>query len=286
MARQKGFFPYSGKLRDQVGYYRRNKKGQKEWWTRRAPDHVRQTSATRSAATDFGTASKCSRLVRHALRPWLQHYGYHFDHNRLNKAFIDVINADKDHKTGFKVPGHHNMQSLCGFHFNGIKATHEYLTGNPTVTRESDNTATILLPAIHISNKQAYKNITHITVKAIALSVNFSQNNAILNTSETVTIKRSDKHQAITLTLPSHEEQTLIMLEIQCGYEINDHMEISANAHTAAMDIIAVLPAHEPQKTKRIYSNKTPKLHTIPYYCPPVKKSRDKQHIPLHSLRE
>lgn len=286
MARQKGFFPYSGKLRDQVGYYRRNKKGQKEWWTRRAPEHVRQTAATRSAATDFGTASKCSRLVRHALRPWLQHYSYHFDHNRLNKAFIDVINADKDHKTGFKVPSHHNMQSLCGFHFNGIKATHEYLTGNPAVTRESDNTTTILLPAIHISNKQAYKNITHITVKAIALSVNFSQNNAILNTSETVTIKRSDKQQAITLTLPSHEEQTLIMLEIQCGYEINGHMEISANAHTAAMDIIAVLPATKPKKAKRIYRNKLPQLTIVPPYCLPLKISPARQYTSLHPLKE
>ena len=286
MARQKGFFPYSGKLRDQVGYYRKNKKGQKEWWTRRAPEHVQQTAATRNAATDFGTASKCSRLVRHALRPWLQYYGYHFDHNRLNKAFIDVVNADKDHKTGFKVPEHHNMQSLCGFHFNSDKATHEYLTGSPTVSRENNNTTTVLLPAIHINNKQAYKSITHITVKAIALSVNFSRNNTILNTSETVTIKRRDKHQAITLTLPSCKEQTLIMLEIQCGYEINGRIEISANAQTAAMDIIAVLPATEQTKTKRIYRNKTPKLHTIPNYCPPVKKSRDEQHIPLHSLRE
>lgn len=286
MARQKGIILYSGKLIDQVGYYRKNKKGQKEWWTRRAPEHVRQTAATRSAAIDFGTASKCSRLVRHALRPWLQYYGYHFDHNRLNKAFIDVVNADKDHKTGFKVPSHHNMQSLCGFHFNSIKATHECLPGSPTVTTENNNTTTVLLPPVHIGNKQAYKGITHITVKAIALSVNFSHNNTILNTSETVVINRSDKPQAITLTLPSHKEQTLVMLEIQCGYEINGRIEISANAQTTAMDIIAVLPATAQKKTKIIYRNKTPQLNFIPPYCVPATHTLHRQYTPLHPLRE
>jgi hypothetical protein len=286
MGKQKGIILYSGKLGDQVGYYRKNKKGQKEWWTRRAPQHVRQTAATRSAATDFGTASKCSRLVRHALRPWLQHYGYHFDHNRLNKAFIDAVHADKDHKTGFKVPTHHSLQSLCGFHFNSIKATNEYLTDNPTITRENNNTTTVLVPAIHVGNKQAYKSITHITVKAIALSVNFSRNNTILSTSETVTIKRSDKHQAITLTLPSHKEQTLIILEIQCAYEINGRIDISANAQTAAMDIIAVLPATEQKKTRRIYRNKTPHLNFIPPYCLTVTDTPHKQRTPLHPLHE
>jgi hypothetical protein len=286
MGKQTGILLYSGKLGDQVGYYRKNKKGKKEWWTRHAPQNVRQTAATRSAASDFGTASKCSRLVRHALRPWLQYYSCHFDHNRLNKVFIDIVKADKARKTGFKIPTHHNLQSLCGFHFNTDRSIQQYLTVHPAVARDNSNTITVSIPGLHISNTKTHKGITHISVKAIALPLNFKQDSTTPVTTETVTIKRSDAHQAITLTLPATNEQTLILLEIQGACEINGRMEISANTQTAAMDIIAVLPATKQKKTKKIYRNKTPQLNITPPCYQPVNRFRYIQRIPLPPLKE
>ncbi|PWV46917.1 hypothetical protein [Chitinophaga sp. S165] len=286
MGKQTGILLYSGKLGDQVGYYRKNKKGKKEWWTRRAPQNVRQTAATQRAATDFGTASKCSRLVRHALRPWLQYYGYHFDHNRLNKAFIDVIQADDIHKTGFKVPTFHHLQSLTGFSFNDDKATHQYLTGHPAIAENDNNTISISLPGIHISNTQTHKGITHVCIKAIALPFAFTQHDIKPVVSETITIKRGDIPQAITLTLPANKEQSIIVLEIQCAREINGRIEISANTQTAAMDIIAVLPAAKAPKPERISRNKLRRMDLIPPYCQPVKRSLRKQHHPLYPLKE
>jgi len=286
MSKQNSIIPLSGKLRDMVGYYRRNKKGKKEWWWRRAPQDVQQTAPTKRAATDFGTASKCSRLVRHALRPWLQYYGYHFDHNRLNKAFINVIKADTDHNTGFKVLTHHNMQSLCGFNFNSNKTIHECLTGSPLITSGQNNTTSILLPGIHLRNTKANNGITHITVKAIALPFDYKKNTITPLVSETITVKRSNIDQPITLTLPASKEQTLIMLEIQCGYEINNRIEISADKQTAAMDIIAVLPAVKPKKIRKIYRIKTPHLYIIPTCNQPVRKHQRKQTTSLYPLKE
>lgn len=289
MGKQNSIIPLSGKLRDQVGYYRKNKKGKKEWWWRRAPQNVQQTAPTKRAATDFGTASRCSRLVRHALRPWLQYYGYHFDHNRLNKAFINVVKADTDHNTGFKVLTHHNMQSLCGFNFNSNKTIHECLTGSPLITSGQNNTITIQLPGIHLRNTKTNKGITHITVKAIALPFHYKKNTVTPIVSETITIKRSNIDQTITLTLPAskEQEQTLIMLEIQCGYEINNRIEISADKQTAALDIIAVLPAVKPKKVRKTYKNKTPQLLSIiPPYCQPVKKHQRIQTTSLYPLKE
>ncbi|MCF6406359.1 hypothetical protein L3C95_25915 [Chitinophaga filiformis] len=283
MSRQTGFFPYSGKLKDRVGYYRKNKKGEKEWWTRQAAEHVRRTAATKRAATDFGTACRCSRLVRHALRPWLQYYGYHFDHNRLNKAFINLVKADTAHKTGFKLPTHQNMQSLRGFHFNTVKTTHDFLTGTPVITNENGNRTAVLLPGIHISNAKRYKGITHITVKAIALPFNFRQNTTAAVASETITIKRNNAPQPITLTLPASKEQTLIMLEIQCGYEINGSIVISPKKETAAIDIIAVLPA---RKTPKVKTNKTPQLRIIPLCCQTVKKHQSRRRVSVYPLKE
>ncbi|SDG90357.1 hypothetical protein [Chitinophaga filiformis] len=286
MSKQNSIIPLSGKLRDMVGYYRRNKKGKKEWWWRRAPQNVQQTAPTKRAATDFGTASRCSRLVRHALRPWLRYYGYHFDHNRLNKAFINIIKADTDHNTGFKVLTHHNMQSLRGFNFNSDKTIHEFLTSPPLITSGQDNTTTILLPGIHLSNTKTNKGITHVTVKAIALPFDHRQDAITPVASETITIKRKDIHQAITLTLPASKEQTIILLEIQCGYEINNTIEISANKQTAAMDVIAVLPAVKPKKIRRIFRNKTPQLYIIPPCCQPVKNHQLSQTTSLYPLKE
>ncbi|PSL23294.1 hypothetical protein [Chitinophaga ginsengisoli] len=286
MSKQTGIILLSGKWKDRVGYYRRNKKGKKEWWWRRAPENVQRTAATKRAATDFGTASKCSRMVRHALRPWLQYYGYHFDHNRLNKAFINVIKADKDHNTGFKVPTHHHMQSLCGFNFNSSKIIHEYLTGAPIITSDQDNTTAILLPGIHLRNTTTNKGVTHVTVKAIALPFDYRQNTVTPLVSETITIKRSDIHQAITLTLPASKEQTLILLEIQCGYEINNSIEISADKQTAAIDIIAVLPAVKPEKIGKIYRNRTPQLYIVPTCCQPVSNHQRRQITSLYPLKE
>ena len=188
MGKQTGILLYSGKLGDQVGYYRKNKKGKKEWWTRHAPQNVRQTAATQKTATDFGTASKCSRLVRHALRPWLQYYGYHFDHNRLNRAFINIIKADTNHTPGYRVPTHDNLQSLCGFHFNTDRSVYNYLTAHPAIARNNNNTISIAIPGIHISNNKTHKGITHVNVKAIALPFNLKQDSIAPFATETITI--------------------------------------------------------------------------------------------------
>ena len=241
MGKQNSIIPLSGKLGDMVGYYRRNQKGKKEWWWRRAP---------------------------------------------LNKAFINIIKADTYHNTGFKVLTHHNMQSLCGFNFNSNKTIHDYLTDPPLITSGPDNTTTILLPGIHLSNTKPNKGITHIAVKAIALPFNYRQDTIAPVVSETITIKRSDIHQAITLTLPASKEETIILLEIQCGSEINNTIEISANKQTAAMDIIAVLPAVKVKKVRRIYRNKTPQLYIISPCCQPVKKHQHRQTTSLYPLKE
>ena len=66
MAKQVSTFRISGRLGNQVYYYRKDKKNRKQYLVRRAPEIVKQTTATKRAATDFGIASKSSALIRKA----------------------------------------------------------------------------------------------------------------------------------------------------------------------------------------------------------------------------
>ena len=121
MAKQNSILKLSGRLGNQVYYYRKDRKNRKQYFIRQAPATVTQTPATKRAATDFGTASKSSSLIRNGLREYTHHCYDNTLHYRLNSLMGNILRADSAHPAGRRILMASNMQSLKNFRFN--KAT-------------------------------------------------------------------------------------------------------------------------------------------------------------------
>ncbi|SFD85564.1 hypothetical protein SAMN05518672_103534 [Chitinophaga sp. CF118] len=279
MARQESLLKFTGKLGNVIGY--RNKK---EYLLRSASATVRQTSATKRAAKDFGIASKAGRLIRHTLSEHLQHSYDSSLTNRLNKVLGEIVRADDSHKAGLRVPTAANMQSLRSFQFNSHASIQHLLAGTPVIENNDDGGIGISFPETAINNNKG----THIIIKAIALSVNFAQQTTRQLVSETVVIRCGEKQILPTLTLnPERKDLTLILLEVQSCYEVNGELHLCQNKKGSALDVIAVLPPVEQSsaiKSKR--RNKAPKLRIIPSYVQPARRSGNMLPVAFSSLPE
>jgi hypothetical protein len=181
MARQESLIKFTGKLRDVIGY-----KDKDNYLLRSVPGMVQQTPATKKAATDFGTASKGSRLIRHALKPYLQGKHDRSLTNRLNKRLIEIIQRDTAHQPGFRTLS--AIHLLTGFQFNSKTDIYKFLDTPPVIQQD--------------------KVIIKASARLITLSVNFLNETTHLFESE-------------NFILPSDRtEPTLILLEIQSALDV------------------------------------------------------------------
>jgi hypothetical protein len=149
MAKQSSILRFSGKLGNQIGY----RKG-KGYFMRQAPAVVNQTTATKRAAADFGTASKGSRIIRHALQESLQH-GADPDPSlniRLNKILGEIVRADTAHPAGQRVLTADNMQHLQGFQFNENAGLDQFLTDAPMIEMADKDSISISILTIFSKN--------------------------------------------------------------------------------------------------------------------------------------
>ena len=215
MPKQNSIIPLSGRSGDWVYYYKKDKRGRKEYYVRRAPENVRQTAATKRTASDFGTASKASRLIRQALKHYTNKYKDESLHYRLNALLGEILRMDTESPAGQKRLLPENMSALTGFRFN-----------SETRVPKMDHIQ------INESGINVLSGNTDMTAKVIALSVNFKKGTTHIRVSETVNIKEET-------TIPfelSNNELTLLLLETENG---------------RALDIIGVLqPATIPSQTR------------------------------------
>jgi len=266
MAKQVSFFRISGRLGNQVYYYRKDKKNRKQYLVRRAPETVKQTTATKRAATDFGIASRSSSLIRNALHEHTEHCYDNTLHYRLNAIMGKILRAD-----GSRMLTAANMQSLKNFQFNRAASIDQLLKVTPVIEKDDLGDHCISLSGVFSNSNRALRNTTHLSIKAIGLSVNFTKHTTRQVISETVIIKRGEMHSPVTLKLNKNSRNsTLILLEVQSFYEVNGHLLPSQNKKAHALDVIAVIPAQEqPTEVKKEYRNKAPRLWTIlPYPVP------------------
>jgi hypothetical protein len=283
MAKQNNLFHLVGRIGNQIGYRRK-----KQYFMREAPAVVRQTTATKKAARDFGTASSCSRIIRHALQEDLQHAYDGSLNNRLNKIFGQIVRADTLHQAGQRIPIAANMSPLLGFHFNEGIGTSQLLGCTPVIEKNDNDEISITLLEIVFRNVKALNGITHFRIKAVALSVNFAQKTTQRQESEAIMLKRREKQPPITLTLQPHVKgTTFIMLEVQPFLEMNGHLQISHSKRGYALDVIAILPPVEQlQEVKREYRNKAPRLWSIPPYPQPARQPSVILSVAFSSLPE
>jgi hypothetical protein len=194
MPEQHSIIPLSGRMGDQVFYHKKDKRGRKKYYVRRAPENVHQSTATKKTATDFGTASKASRLIRHALNAYTHQYKDESLHYRLNTLLSKILRLDTEQAAGQKrlLPEHISL--LTGFRFNSDTRVPKM---DPIELEENR----ITIPGGH----------KDMTAKIIALSVDFKQEKTQIKASEAVTIKKGSKQ---TITLERGNELTLLLIEI------------------------------------------------------------------------
>ena len=265
MARQQGVLSFTGPLGDMVGYRRNGK-----YLLRKRPLFVRQSPATKLAAKDFGTASKGAALLRHALYAELHR---HYDSElitRLNKTLADAMRKDKYYAVGERRLNVSNMQAFRGFRFNEVRG-HERLLSSAPLIREDVN-------GIHVDLSECAvyppKSVTHVTIKAIVVSVNFERSAVQVSASETVTIKKGKPLAVATLSIPPVQDpcaarkgMRIVLLEVQPYIQVNGALAASGNRQGYALDVVSVLPpAEQMVKVKRAYKNKAPMLKVIPVY--------------------
>jgi hypothetical protein len=224
---------------------------------------------------DFGTASKGSRIIRHALQESLQHCYDPSLNIRLNKALGEIVRADVHHAAGQRIITADNMQHLQGFQFNENARLGQFLTDAPIIEMVDNHSIRISLPEILLRHTKALRGVTHFSIRAIALSVNFVTETTRQAISETILIKRDNAPLPASLALHlNREHSTLIMLEIQSFYEVNGQLYPAQSKQLHALDVIAVLPPiAQLQEIKRVYRNKAPRLWGIPLPSPIARRS-------------
>ena len=269
MPRQNRPVYISGRMGDHICYYRKDRKNRKHYFIRQAPVKVTQTAATQRAAADFGTASKSSRLLRSALQEYTRLCYDNRLHSRLNKKMNEILRADRGHPSGQRVLTADNLQSLVHFQFNQAANIHQLLKISPVIENNEIGNISISLPGTFSNRSRALRNTTHIAIKAIALSVNFTRGTTRQLESNKVLIKPGQKFAPVTLTMNiNRKDLTLIILEVQSYYEVNGQLQVSQNKQGHALDVIAVLASIEnPIAQKRKYRNKAPRFW-LPYSIP------------------
>jgi hypothetical protein len=169
-----------------------------------------------------------------------------------------------------------NMQSLKDFQFNRAASIDQLLKITPVIKKNDRDDLCISLAGTFCNSNRALRNTTHLSIKAIGLSINFTKHTTQQVLSEAVIIRRGEVHYPVTLKLNKNSRNiTLILLEVQSFYEVNGDLLPSQNKTAHALDLIAVMPPQEPPTVvKKKYRNKASRLWTIPPYPVPVKMIR------------
>jgi hypothetical protein len=142
MAIQTGIFPFSGKLGQVIGYRRNG-----IHYLRSMPATVRQTTATRKAAREFGVASRKGKLIRRAITPHLNINRDGSLVNRLNKALI-------------------SNKNIVGFRLNKYTGIEQFFSQPPFIA--ADGTLKIPPQVLPVQGTA-----TQLEIKIIATRVSF-----------------------------------------------------------------------------------------------------------------
>lgn len=254
MARQEGPFYFTGEYNGVIGYKVGN-----VYFFRAKPEVIHQTVATKKASEDFGTASSCGRVIRQALHQAMDLPQDRFLSNRLNKMMAKVIRMDKTHRTGSKVVLPEHLSILKTFSFNKEVKIDSVLLGVQAITEQQDHIS-VNIPAV--AKIKRTRNTTHIEIKAIAISADFTRGTYKTTTSEAVMINARERFQPLELTMPRPgSEVAIVILQVRAFEKKEGDYTLLSDKKYFSADIIAVLP---PLPVLKIKTNHKPKLKKIP----------------------
>ena len=174
--------------------------------------------------------------------------------NRLNKALVGVLQADDLHAHKRFVPAH--FKKLQPMELNPHAALNSLLPVTPTVTRAENGVLTVTIPAMeHFGHNPR---ATHISVKAIAVFVQSSYQQAIAEASAPALLPAGQPAAETTLTIPAAKGAVCcVLLEVNSLVEENGRMVMLRNKKYTAAGVIAVLV----KRAKRMKRRKFPHVH-------------------------
>lgn len=249
MATQTSIFNFTGRLGNVIGY----RVGDK-YHLRSMPERVRQSPRSKISGRQFGKASKLGAAIRHALQGLLDSGREIATVNQLNKALLAVLRADDLHQAKRFIPRH--FQLLQGFCFNPHAALDKLLPAAPGVTRNTDGSIRVEVPAMDMvkGNPRA----THLCVKAVTAAVGGNFTSATGAQSEPVFLPVNGPSAAFTLNIPAPPDALCcVMLEVTSLVMENGRTHLLQNRKYTAAEVIGVLPAvavpwvgHSPRQAK------------------------------------
>jgi hypothetical protein len=210
------------------------------YYFRKAPEKVTQTTETKQASKDFGSASSSGKLIRQALLKVMDLKLNRFPTNRLNAILAKILREDKRHKTGSKAMLPEHMHLLKGFSFNQDTKVDNVLQALEIAVSYNES---ISISITSVPNIKRTRNTTHIEIKAIALSLDFAKETCQQAVSEALMINAREPFQPMTLTMPRPGNQaTIIILQVQPLEQEHGKFYKLQNKKFQAADIITVLP--------------------------------------------
>lgn len=217
MAKQKSIFKFTGKLDNVIGYRRNG-----VYCVRTMPDKVRQSSATRQAAQRFGMASRKGKLIRRAVRPYLD---THYDGtiiNRLNRALIQA--------------GNHNLQAIQGFQFNRVTGLEKIITLAPQLMEDGH---------VHIPAQELplLGKATHLEITLITARVNFAEKRIVDVNTDMKVFELDEPFSGADLHAPVPGKGTLIVIvQARTCTSCNGKLYPIGGRKYSAANIIAIVP--------------------------------------------
>lgn len=133
-----------------------------------------QTPATKAAAMDFGTASKCARMIRYAF--WELILGFHdpFMMNRLNQQVLRAMRANTTQQRGALRLADGNLTKLKGFQFNAKCPLDDHLFAD-IGTRLTDGNLRVMLAEFNCDRDLVWpETATRCTIRTQVFGFDFS----------------------------------------------------------------------------------------------------------------
>ncbi|MGX5819552.1 hypothetical protein ACWKWU_15255 [Chitinophaga lutea] len=247
MAKQTGFFKFTGKLGDAIGYCVDG-----QYYLRSMPSEVRQSPRTRQSSKRFGQASRLGAVIRHALdgqltSPSCDDYG-----NRLNKALLSILKADDSGARRRFVPRH--FRQLENFKLNRFARP----VPHPQLDQDAEGNVRLTIPAgsYWTFNPSA----SHISVRAIALELRPGFKSAQAVSSRQVMLPCDEPIPEIVLTLPACKGAvTCVILEVNACSETEGRFYPLRNRLFNTAEVIAVLTGRRrcPAFRRRTYGSRS-----------------------------
>ena len=133
------------------------------------------TEGTKAAGMDFGTASRCARMIRQAFWTLILDYQDGGMINRLNAQVLRAMRANHSQQAGAMQLAAGKLRRLADFQFNAKCHVQDYLFADIEITCTAPDGLDIIIPAFDSERDLLWSgNVTHCRIRLQAFAFDFS----------------------------------------------------------------------------------------------------------------